>query len=187
MDLTKLAGTLLSSDSINGLSSLTGASGGDITNVLTQALPSLLNGAKDQAKDKNTTDSFVAALAQHAKDDTNDLSKFMGKVDLKDGSKILTHLLGSNKENLLADIAKKTGVSQKETANILSGMSPLLMSLMGKQAQEDDDKDSGIEKLLGSLVDNVDIGDLIGNFMNNNSSGKKDGNLLGNILNNFLN
>ena len=50
MDINKLAGSLLSSDSISGLSNLTGASNKDVTNVLTQAIPSLLNGAKDQAK-----------------------------------------------------------------------------------------------------------------------------------------
>ena len=77
MDLQKLAGTLLSSDSIDGLSSLTGASGKDVSNVLAQALPSLLSGAKQQANNKDTKDSFVNALADHAKDNTKDLSGFL--------------------------------------------------------------------------------------------------------------
>ena len=195
MDLKKLAGTLLSSDSIKGLSNVADASGSDVTKVLKEAIPTLLNGAKEQAKDKKTADSFVSALAQHAKDDTKDLNKFMGNVDLKDGSKILTHLLGSDKDNVLDNIAEKTGVSKKKTNNILSAIAPLLLSLLGQQKDEDEDKDSGIENLLGSLLGNVDVGDVLTGLLSGNSKDddddkddkKKDsGNLLGNILQNLL-
>lgn len=194
MDLKKLAGTLLSSDSINGLSNLTGTSGKDVSNVLAQALPALLNGANNQAKDKDTVQSFASALSQHAKDDTNDLTDFLGKVDLTDGSKIISHLLGSNKDDLISEIAGKTGVSKKDTGSILSAIAPLLMSLLGQQTQDDDDKDSGIESLLGSLLDNVDVGDLLtGLLTDNNGSGKPEsaktgnsGNLIGSLLKGLL-
>ena len=194
MDLKKLAGTLLSSDSINGLSNLTGTSGKDVSNVLAQALPALLNGANNQAKDQDTVQSFASALSQHAKDDTNDLTDFLGKVDLTDGSKIISHLLGSNKDDLISEIAGKTGVSKKDTGSILSAIAPLLMSLLGQQTQDDDDKNSGIESLLGSLLDNVDVGDLLtGLLTDNNGSGKPEsaktgnsGNLIGSLLKGLL-
>ena len=54
MDLSKIAGSLLSSDSIKGLTNLTGANAGDITSVLTNTLPSLLSGAAEQAKNNKT-------------------------------------------------------------------------------------------------------------------------------------
>lgn len=112
MDLTKLAGSLLSSDSIGGLSGLTGASDNDVSKVLAKALPALLSGAKDQAKGEGTSQGFASALSDHAKDDTSDLTKFLGKVDMKDGAKIIAHLLGSGKDDVVADIASDTGVSQ---------------------------------------------------------------------------
>lgn len=176
MDLTKLASTLLSSDSIKGLTQATGASGKDITSVLSGALPTLLNGANAQAKDKKTADSFVSALAQHAKDDTSDLSKFLGNVDLSDGSKIIAHLLGSNTDSVVAEVADKAGVSEDKTSSILSAVAPLLMSLLGQQADEDEDKDSGIEGLLGAVLDNVDVGSLLTGLLtsdNTSSTGKK--------------
>jgi len=95
MDLKKLTATVLSSDSLKGLSSLTGASKGDVSSVLTEALPTLLGGADKQAKGKSTAKGFAEALAQHAKDDTGSLGKFFGKVDLGDGAKIIGHLLGA--------------------------------------------------------------------------------------------
>lgn len=174
MDLKKLSKTLLSSDSISGLSNLTGASGGDVTNVLAKALPALLSGANDQAKGNDTAESFVSALSQHAKSDTTDLSKFMNNVDLKDGSKIISHLLGSNKEDVIGDISRSTGVSAKDTSNIISAIAPLLMSLLGQQTDEDEDKDSGVAGLLGSLLDNVDVGDLLTGLLTDNASDDDD-------------
>ncbi len=197
MDLAKLAGTLLSSDSLNGLSNLTGASGNDITGVLSTALPMLLQGATAQAKDKDTAEGFSNALSQHAKDDTRDLGSFLSHVDLADGAKILTHLLGSDKDDTLKKVANETGVSQNKTTAILSAIAPLLLSLLGQQADEDEDTDSGIGGLVGTLLENVDVGDLLtGLISTNTSSGngkkkpassKKDaGGIIGGILSGLL-
>ena len=198
MDLTKLAGSLLSSDSIGGLSGLTGASDKDVSKVLAKALPTLLGGAKDQAKGEGTAKGFATALSDHAKADTADLSKFMGKVDMKDGAKILAHLLGSGKDDVVADIASDTGVSQAKTNSILSGAAPLLMSLLGQQAKEEEETNEGIGGLFGSLLDNVDMGSLLTGLLTDNASsttsGKKkkkkkadskeeNGGLLGGLLN----
>ncbi len=174
MDLTKLAGTLLSSDSIDGLSGLTGASGSDVSNVLAKALPALLSGAKDQAKGESTSTSFATAISDHAKDDTKDLTKFLSKVDMEDGAKIIAHLLGSGKDDVVQEVAEDTGVSKTDASSILSAAAPLLLSLLGQQADEDDDKDSGVGNLLSVLLDNVDVGSLLtGLLTDNNSSNKK--------------
>ena len=109
MDLSKIAGSLLSSDNIKGLTNLTGVDASDITGVLTNTLPSLLSGAAEQAKNNTTAEGFVKALTQHAKDDTSDLTGFLGKVDLNDGAKIIGHLLGSGKDETVKKAAKASG------------------------------------------------------------------------------
>ena len=174
MDLSKIAGSLLSSDSLKGLSSLTGASNGDIKNVLTSALPALLSGATEQAKNESTAESFANALAQHAKDDTSNLAGFLGNVDLGDGAKIISHLLGSNKEEIVEKAAKASGVSEKKTSDILSAIAPMLLSLLGQQAEEDDDKESGVNGLVGALLDNVDVGSLLSGLISTDTSDKDD-------------
>lgn len=161
MDLKKITSTLLSSDSISGLSSLTGSSKKDVTSVLTSALPSLLTGANNQAKDNDTAESFANALADHAKADTSNLTSFLGKVDMADGAKIVTHLLGSGKSDVTDSVAKETGVSSKQTGQILSAAAPLMMSLLGQQADKDENKADGIGALVGSLLDNVDLVSLL--------------------------
>lgn len=170
MDLSKIAGSLLSSDSLKGLSSLTGASNQDITSVLTSALPSLLNGATEQAKNESTAESFANALAQHAKDDTSNLGSFLGNVDLADGAKIIGHLLGSGKEETVKKAAKASGVSENKTADILSAIAPMLLSLLGQQAEEDEDKESGVNGLVGALLDNVDVGSLLTGLISTDTS-----------------
>ncbi len=174
MDLTKIAGSLLSSDSLKGLSNLTGASNSDITSVLTSALPSLLSGATEQAKNESTAASFANALAQHAKDDTSNLSSFLGKVDLADGAKVISHLLGSGKEETVKKAAKASGVSEKKTNDILSAVGPMLLSLLGQQAEEDDDKETGASGLVGALLDNVDVGSLLSGLISTDTSSDKD-------------
>lgn len=161
MDINKLAGVLLGSDSINGLSNLADVSGNDVNSVLTAALPALLNGANDQAKGKDTTESFANALMQHAKADTKDVTGFLGNVDLEDGAKIIGHLLGAQKTEVTESVAEEAGVSNDKTELILSAAGPLLMSLLGQQADEDENKGSGVEVLLSMLLENVDLTELL--------------------------
>ena len=200
MDLSKIAGTLLSSDALKGLSDRTGASTNDITKVLSSALPALLGGATEQAKNASTAESFANALSQHAKDDTSSLSTFLGNVDLADGAKIISHLLGSGKEETVKKAAKESGVAQNKVADILSAIAPVLLSLLGQQADEDDDKESGIGGLVGSLLDNVDVGSLLSGLISTDtssssgsngkkkpaSSKKNSGGIIGGILSGLL-
>jgi len=173
MDINKLAGVLLGSDSISGLSSLTKVDDKDVNSVLAEALPALLLGANNQAKGKDTTESFAEALADHAKADTKDVEGFFGNIDLEDGAKIIGHLLGSEKSDVTKKVAKKTGVSDDKTAMILSAAAPLLMSLLGQQADEDDNKNAGVETLIGALLENVDLADLLTSSLTGESDSKK--------------
>ncbi len=173
MDINKLAGVLLGSDSISGLSTLTEVADKDVNSVLAEALPALLLGANNQAKGKDTTESFAEALSEHAKSDTKDMAGFFGNIDLEDGAKIIGHLLGAEKSDVTKKVAKKTGVSDDKTAMILAAAGPLLMSLLGQQADEDDNKNAGVEVLIGALLENVDLVELLTGTSSNDSGKKK--------------
>ena len=172
MDLMKLAGTLLSSDSLGGLSEATGSSDNDVSKVLVKALPALLSGANEQAKDKKTAKGFASALSDHAKDDTGNLSKFLGNVDMEDGAKIITHLLGSGEDDVVEEVAEESGVDKADVLSILSAAAPLLLSLLGQQTEEEDKKEA-IGDLVGVLLENVDVGSIVTNLLTSNDS-KKD-------------
>ena len=137
-----------------------------------------------------TAEGFAKALAQHAKDDTSSLSAFLGKVDLADGAKIITHLLGSAKEETINRAVVASGVSANNVNAILSAVAPMLLSLLGKQTEEDGNQESGVRGLVGNLLDNVDVGSLLSGLTN--ASADKDdkkndaGGIIGGILSGLL-
>ena len=190
MDINSLLGTLLSSDSVSGVSKATKADNNEVASVLNAALPMLLKGAKKQSEDKDTAESFATALLSHGKKDTSNLSSFLKNVDLDDGSKIIGHLLGKDDDSV-KKIAKSSGVSTKKTGDILSAAAPLLMSLLGQESASKKSDNNVALELAGALLKNVDVGDLIGDLLggDNNkkkkSSKKKDndaGEIIGDIL-----
>ena len=201
MDIQKLTSTLLSADAVKGLSQRSGASTGEVKKVLSQALPALLGGVEAQAKGADTAAGFAAALSDHAKSNTSDLSGFWGNVDLADGAKIIGHLLGGSSDQTTKSVAKKAGVSKTKTTSILTAAAPLLMSLLGQQADEED-KGSVIGDLIGTLLSNVDVGELLTGLLTDDSgtkkksaskksaskkaSGSKLGEVIGSILKSFL-
>lgn len=172
MDINSLIGTLLSSDSVSGVSKATKSSSKDVQSVLSAALPTLLKGAKKQSEDKNTAESFAKALLSHGKNDASDVSSFLKNVDLDDGSKIIGHLLGKDDDNV-KKIAKESGVSTKEAGNILSAAAPLLMSLLGQESASKKSSNSAALDLAGALLKNVDVGDLLGDLLGGGDSKKK--------------
>lgn len=192
MDLNSIMSTILSDDSIKGLGKKTGTSQKKVANVLSAALPSLINGAKGQADDDKTAESFAEALSDHAKDDTADLGSFLSGVDLEDGGKIVRHLLGDNTESETKTAAKSAGVSKSKAGNIISAAAPLLMSLIGQQFSSSSNNSSSgsssgssaVSGLMGNLIGNADIGSLIGNIVGNNNSSDSSGSsgFLGSVL-----
>jgi len=164
MDLTSLLSTMLSVDSVGSISQTAGVSIGEAQSVLGSALPSLLNGALEQSKGDDTAAGFDNALAQHAADDTSNVASFFSKVDLTDGSKIISHLLGGDGQ-AVSSISMKAGVSQKGTANILSAAAPFLMSLLGQQTSQSGQNSAGTSGLLGSLLQNVDLSSMLSGLL----------------------
>ncbi len=136
MDLNALLGTMLSEDSIAQMSQKTGTTTDEVKSVLLSALPAMLEGVQGQANGDDTVAGFAGALDSHALDDTSDITAFLSGVDLKDGKKIVGHLLGDEKDAVTKVAAKSAGLKAGATNNILGAAAPLLMSLLGQQATQ---------------------------------------------------
>ena len=163
MDISSILGSLVSSDSISGISSAAGVSEGEAKSVLTSALPGLLNGALAQSEGADTVSGFAGALTQHSADDTSDLKGFLSGVDLKDGAKIVGHLLGGKEADTVAAASAASGASEAGTRGVLSAAAPLLMSLLGQETQAQQSQNSGLNVtgIIGSLLGNVDTSSLL--------------------------
>ena len=154
MDLTSLMGSILSNEGINGISQAANVSSKDVSSILEQALPQLLQGANNQANSAATSASFVEALTNHAKKDTTNMAQFFNGVDLNDGAKIVQHLMGANAG---ASVAQAAGVKKEDANNVMSAAAPLLMSLLGQQTTGTAAKKDTTTNLVTSMLSNVDM------------------------------
>ena len=150
MDLATLLSAFMGDDALTSIGTATNTSAGDVASVLSAALPSLIAGANAQANNEDTAESFTRALNQHSKDDTSDLVSFVENVDLKDGKKVVQHLLGDDTKATTNEIAAATGVSRASTGNILAIAAPLLLSLLS--GHNNNNTTSSTTSLLGSLL-----------------------------------
>ncbi len=181
-------GKLVNADTLQALGQFSGTGEGDIQNVLATALPALLQGVENNAADAATAPGLEQALSDHAKDDTSDITSFLKNVDKEDSTKILAHLLGGDAAKVEKKAAKDTGLSNAQTAAILTACAPLLLSLLGQHGQSNAQGGGLLQALFGA-PDNDDadndgiggelLGALLGGSSNNSGLG---GALLGSLL-----
>ena len=146
MDLSTILGALLSDDSVKTVSKKTKSNSSQVQDIVTLALPFLVDGIKSQASNKKTSSSLVKALSDHGKKDATDLGSFLSNVDVADGAKIIGHLLGSKEKDVAKDIAKKTGTDSNQVVELLANIAPLVMTLIGNQATKATKKKAATKK-----------------------------------------
>ncbi len=193
MDLMQLLGAFSQSNYVNSVGSATNSSSADVSNILGAALPSLLAGAQAQSANSNTNAGFLQALTAHSANSTSDLESFVQHTDLEDGAKIVQHLLGDESSDVVKQVAKKAGVSQKEAAKVMSAAAPLLMSLLGQElnnqasAQNSGASTDMVSGLMSGLLGGGGGASLLGTLLGGGQTTQQNQNsgsgLLGGLLN----
>lgn len=90
------------------------------------------------------------------------MSKFIKNIDMEDGAKIVGHLLGKEDEKTAAVAAKASGIDAKKIIKLMAILAPIIMNQLGKESKKSGKKtNDDMGDLLGSIVKNVDIGDVI--------------------------
>jgi len=153
---------LLSSDLgktiISGVAGQTNQPQNKTQDVLTMALPVLMQAMKRNASTPQGAEGLLSALnGKHNGGILEDLGGlFGGGVDnsvLSDGGKILGHVLGNKQQNVEMALSKKSGMDVGSIAQILKVAAPILMGVLGKETrQQSVNSQSGIGDLLGGLL-----------------------------------
>ena len=143
--------SLLSGGGVSAISKRTKLKTGEVANVLSAGIPILLTGMQRNSTTKDGEDSLRGALTDHSAADISDVGAFLKEADLKDGKKILGHVLGDNQKSIVERVSKASGVSTGKTTSILALIAPLLLTLLGGQQQQ---QGSGFNLLglLGGLL-----------------------------------
>lgn len=144
---------------ISGVSGQTNQPQNKTQDVLTMALPVLMQAMKRNAATPQGAEGLLGAL-NGGKHDGSILDNlgglFGGGVDsnvINEGSKILGHVLGGKQQHVEQALGAKSGMDANSVAQILKIAAPLLMGVLGKQSkQQNVSNSSGIEGLLGGLL-----------------------------------
>ena len=142
-------GALISGDGLNALSKRTKVGKEDVAKVLSAGIPALVGGMRRNAGAEAGAASLSKALADHSADDVTNPAAFLKGADLKDGKKILGHVLGDDQKGLVDEISRASGVTKGKTTTILALVAPLLLSLLG---QNNGSSGGGLLGLLGGLL-----------------------------------
>ncbi|WP_341214871.1 DUF937 domain-containing protein [uncultured Wocania sp.] len=143
---------------ISGVSNQTNQPQNKTQDVLTMALPVLMQAMRRNAATQQGAEGLLGAL--NGKHDGSILDNlgglFSGGVDnnvINDGEKILGHVLGGKQRHVENALSQKSGMDATSIAQILKVAAPILMGVLGKQSkQQQVNSPSGIEGLLGGLL-----------------------------------
>lgn len=147
---------------ISGVAGSTGNDQSKTGDVLTMALPVLMKAMQRNASTPQGAEGLMGAIqGKHNGSILDNLGGlFGGGVDEEvktDGSKILGHILGGKQSGVESVIGQKAGIDAGSVGNILKVAAPILMGILGKQAQQSNVSSSnGIGDLLGGLLGGSD-------------------------------
>ncbi|WGD34612.1 DUF937 domain-containing protein [Olleya sp. YS] len=143
---------------ISGVSGSTGTDQDRTGSVLTMALPVLMKAMERNASTPEGAEGLLGAIkGKHdgsILDNLGDL--FGGGVNeevVNDGDKILGHVLGGKREGVQQVIGQKSGLDAGSVGNILKVAAPILMGVLGKQANQNNvSSTNDLGGLLGGLL-----------------------------------
>lgn len=143
---------------VNGVAGQTNQPTNKTQEVLTMAMPLLMEAMRRNASNPQGAESLLGALnSKHDGSILNNLGGlFGGGVDaniMEDGGKILGHVLGNKQQTVQTALSQKSGLDAGSIGQILKVAAPILMGMLGNQAKEKQvNSPSGLEDLLGGLV-----------------------------------
>lgn len=143
---------------ISGVAGSTGNDSGKTAGLLSMALPVLMKAMERNASTPEGAEGLMGAIqGKHNGSILDDLGGLFGggvnEAVTNDGDKILGHVLGSNRQGVEQVLGQKSGLDSGAVGNILKVAAPLLMGVLGKQAQQQNVSSSnGIGDLLGGLL-----------------------------------
>ena len=181
MDLLQLlTGAMTQDQSVDALSKKSGLSGKQVALLVAAALPILIKFLTKNAASQQGAQSLASALEQHQ---TNlPTAQVIQDGDMDDGDKILEHILGGSKPQVMNDLSQQTGISTSQVSTLLSSMAPALLSGLSA-ATAAAAKPSKPSKPAVDLSDGIDLTDVMGLLSSGSgSSSSGTAGLLGSLL-----
>lgn len=180
--LNLLLKSMLSQSSVHSTSNKTGVSEALVKKLLIAALPMILSYLTRNAASNDGAVSLLGALTQHSS--KRSLADQIKDADETDGDKIMGHILGNDKSDVMSTLAKETGIDSSDVAKVLAAVAPAVLSTVSASTnQAAGRKDNGLDlsDLFGMFAGNDKADDALDLF-GGKTDAKNDGSELLNIL-----
>jgi len=153
MDILDLLTNQLGNENVlKELSKTANAEPSQIQKAVSLGVPALLESLVRNAKTEEGALSLAKALDSHKDDKVDDIEGFLKNVDMEDGSKILGHILGGNKQKVQKNLAAQTGLQDNQVQDILKQLAPLLLGSLGKQKTSKNVGSDGLQNMLAGVL-----------------------------------
>lgn len=180
--MDELLGTLASgSGGSDAASLLGGLLGGNaeptVVNAATKTgLEAILGGLAGNAKSEDGAAALLEALSTgHDGGILSNLGGLLGSSDsVADGSKILGHVFGDNKNMVQAKVADKSGLDMGLVLKLLPILAPVVMGMLGRKSRTGGLDAAGLAGMLGDESKGLDLGDFA-DLLGGDSSGVVSG------------
>ena len=171
--LSVLLKVMLADTAISALSGKTGLSSSALKKLLPLAIPLLLRYMTNNASSQSGATSLLGALTQHALG--RSAAEMLAEADEEDGGKIVKHILGDDDKKVVQSLSAETGMSTGEVTRGLSGMAPLLLSVLAASMLSANNQSS-------SASNGFDLTDVLGLFGGTSAQQTSNASLLGSLL-----
>ncbi|MBX3097945.1 MAG: DUF937 domain-containing protein [Salinibacterium sp.] len=148
-----------------------------------QVIPAIIGGMAVNAQDADGQKSLESALSKHA---TSASGKKVSvkEIDTADGEKIVNHVFGAKKNDVVAavaDTSKSSNVTQELIAQLLPIIAPIVISFVAKQFLGQKDT-APAAKETTPAASSGGIGDLLGGLLGSSQGQEIIGGVLGGLL-----
>lgn len=132
--LQLLLSTMTSTSSVNSVSQKTGISSQLVKKLIVAAIPLLIKYMTKNASSASGAQSLLGALTQHTSNRT--MTQQIDDADEEDGDKIITHILGDDKNTVIKELAAETGASNEQVTRGLASIAPAILSGLSAAASQ---------------------------------------------------
>ncbi|CAA7392642.1 DUF937 domain-containing protein [Chryseobacterium fistulae] len=171
-----------------------GISKNQIIALLAVAAPLIISHLRNKSQDAKEAEALNTALD---KDHDGSILNNTSQAEERqvEGSSILSHIFGGEKQNVESSLSQNTGISIDKIGPILAMLAPVIMGYIGKEKQQNNVGAGGLGDLLGGILGNASnqaqeqqsnpLNDILGSVLGNGQS-QSSGNPLNDILGNVL-
>ncbi|HMR83473.1 MAG TPA: OmpA family protein [Niabella sp.] len=158
INIVDLVKNYISQDLISKAGAFLGENEGGISKAVSGLIPSILGGvvAKGTGSEANAQQLLDAAKEANNSGLLGNLSSLFGNADLlSKGTGWFNSLFGGQSNSIIDTISNFAGIKSSSSSSLISMVTPLIMALLGKKAQDDNLTASGFSGFLSSQRSSV--------------------------------